>query len=103
MSKQQSTHAHSGANRNSSLSLNIRRTAVSLAVAAALPGAMMFPSAAMAQACWDQTGWNPEYGKKNPQAPDVLELVDALCGPSERAGFHFVGTSGVEPAGRLAH
>ena len=49
MSKQQSKRAHSASNETNSLSLNIRRTAVSLAVAAALPGAMMLPSAALAQ------------------------------------------------------
>ena len=37
------------ASDEATLSMNIRRTAVSLAVAAALPGAMMLPSAAIAQ------------------------------------------------------
>ena len=49
MSKQQSKRAQSVSNETNSLSLNIRRTAVSLAVAAALPGAMMLPSVALAQ------------------------------------------------------
>jgi iron complex outermembrane receptor protein len=40
--------AHS-ASDEATLSMNIRRTAVSLAVAAALPGAMVLPTAAMAQ------------------------------------------------------
>jgi hypothetical protein len=49
MSKQQSKRAHSVSNETNSLSLNIRRTAVSLAVAAALPGVIMLPSVAFAQ------------------------------------------------------
>jgi iron complex outermembrane receptor protein len=49
MSKQQSKRAHSVSNETNSLSLNIRRTAVSLAVAAALPGVIMMPSVAFAQ------------------------------------------------------
>ena len=49
MVTQKSKRAHSVSNETNTLSLNIRRTAVSLAVAAAIPGLMMLPSSAMAQ------------------------------------------------------
>ena len=49
MATQQSKRARSGSNENNTLLLNIRRTAVSLAVAAALPGVMMLPQASYAQ------------------------------------------------------
>ena len=49
MATQQRIRAKSGAGEKNTLSLNIRRTAVSLAVSAALPGLLILPSAAMAQ------------------------------------------------------
>ena len=49
MGKKQRKSAQSVSDESNNLSLNIRRTAVSLAVAAALPGVMMAPMAAMAQ------------------------------------------------------
>lgn len=49
MAIQQRNRANSDAGERNTLSLNIRRTAVSLAVAAALPGLIVLPSAAMAQ------------------------------------------------------
>ena len=49
MGKKQRKSAQSVSDDSNNLSLNIRRTAVSLAVAAALPGAMMAPQVAMAQ------------------------------------------------------
>jgi iron complex outermembrane receptor protein len=49
MGKKQRKSAQSVSDESNNLSLNIRRTAVSLAVAAALPGAMIAPMAAMAQ------------------------------------------------------
>ena len=49
MGKKQRKRAQSVSDETNNLTLNIRRTAVSLAVAAALPGAMMLPSYALAQ------------------------------------------------------
>jgi iron complex outermembrane receptor protein len=49
MGKKQRKSAQSVSDDSNNLSLNIRRTAVSLAVAAALPGAMVAPQVAMAQ------------------------------------------------------
>lgn len=49
MAKKQRNHANSVSNETNTLSLGIRRTAVSLAVAAALPGIMMMPMTAIAQ------------------------------------------------------
>ncbi|MBT8082490.1 MAG: TonB-dependent receptor [Gammaproteobacteria bacterium] len=49
MSKKQRKCAHAVSEETNNFSLNVRRTAVSLAVAAALPGAMLAPQAAVAQ------------------------------------------------------
>ena len=49
MGKKQRKHAHSVSDETNNLTLNIRRTAVSLAVAAALPGVMVAPQTAWAQ------------------------------------------------------
>ena len=49
MGKKQRKHARCVSDETNNLSLNIRRTAVSLAVAAALPAVMMAPQAAIAQ------------------------------------------------------
>ena len=49
MGKKQRKCAHAVSEETNNFSLNIRRTAVSLAVAAALPGAMLVPQAAVAQ------------------------------------------------------
>ncbi len=49
MAKKQRNRAHSVSIQNKPFSMNIRRTAVSLAVAAALPGAMILPSTVYAQ------------------------------------------------------
>ena len=53
MGKKQRKRAQSVSNETNNLALNVRRTAVSLAVAAALPGAMMAP-VAMAQDANDE-------------------------------------------------
>ena len=49
MGKKQRRCAHAVSEETNNFSLNVRRTAVSLAVAAALPGAMLVPQAAVAQ------------------------------------------------------
>ncbi len=49
MGKKQRRSAQSVSDETNNLALNIRRTAISLAVAAALPGAMLAPQVAMAQ------------------------------------------------------
>ena len=49
MGKKQRRCAHAVSEETNNFSLNVRRTAVSLAVAAALPGAMLAPQAAVAQ------------------------------------------------------
>ena len=54
MAKQQRRRVSSFSNKTNTLSLNIRRTAVSLAVAAALPGAMLMPAATFAQDADDE-------------------------------------------------
>ncbi len=96
MAKQRRKRASSDSEETNSLSLNLRRTAVSLAVAAALPGAMLMPASALAQDDADEvieeivtTGYrgslrNAMLMKKNSEsiveaitAEDIGKLPDA--------------------------
>ena len=86
MGKKQRKSAQSVSDDSNNLSLNIRRTAVSLAVAAALPGAMMAPQVAMAQDDGDDevieeiitTGYRSSLANSIAQKRDATSIVETI-------------------------
>ena len=86
MGKKQRKHAQSVSDETNNLALNIRRTAVSLAVAAALPGAMMAP-VALAQDADDEeevieeivtTGYRSSLMNSISTKRDSASIVEAI-------------------------
>jgi len=97
MGKKQRNRAQSVSDETNNLTLNIRRTAVSLAVAAALPGVMMAPQTAWAQ---DEAAEEDEvmeeiisYGKFR------QSLVDAIS--TKRNSSTIVDAMSAEDIGKL--
>jgi len=86
MGKKQRKSAQSVSDESNNLALNIRRTAVSLAVAAALPGAMMAPQIAMAQDDGDDevieeiitTGYRSSLANSIAQKRDATSIVETI-------------------------
>ena len=96
MGKKQRKHAQSVSDETNNLALNIRRTAVSLAVAAALPGAMMAaPQVALAQDADDEEVIEEiiSYGKFR------ASLVDAIS--TKRNSTAIVDAISAEDIGKL--
>ena len=94
MGKKQRKSAQSVSDESNNLSLNIRRTAVSLAVAAALPGAMIAPQFAMAQDADEEAIEEiVTYGKFR------ASLVDAIS--TKRNSTAIVDAISAEDIGKL--
>ena len=95
MGKKQRKSAQSVSDESNNLSLNIRRTAVSLAVAAALPSAMMAPQVALAQDDGEEEVMEEiiSYGKFR------QSLVDAIS--TKRNSTSIVEAISAEDIGKL--
>ncbi|HSG97229.1 MAG TPA: hypothetical protein VLA11_04500, partial [Woeseiaceae bacterium] len=86
MGKKQRKYAQSVSDETNNLALNIRRTAISLAVAAALPGAMMAaPQVAMAQDADDEyieeiitTGYRSSLVNSIANKRDAASIVETI-------------------------
>jgi iron complex outermembrane receptor protein len=95
MAKKQRESAQSASDESNNLTSNIRRTALSLAVAAALPGAMMLPTAALGQ-----------DGEENESIEEIItygkfraSLVDAIS--TKRNSSTIVEAISAEDIGKL--